>query len=106
MTDDPPQTEAPATMEPEPLPTTADSGPDASAGAEAQADTLARIEAEAAADADAATEAAIDANPSSADYSTAFSPRNVAVGLAIVAGLVAFAASRHRRGRRTGREDG
>jgi hypothetical protein len=36
---------------------------------------------------------------SSAEYSTAFTPRNVAVGLAIVAGLVAFAASRHRRRR-------
>ncbi|HET7030108.1 MAG TPA: hypothetical protein VFI34_06330 [Candidatus Limnocylindrales bacterium] len=35
----------------------------------------------------------------SADYSVAFSPRNVAVGLAIVAGLVAFAASRRRRRR-------
>jgi hypothetical protein len=34
---------------------------------------------------------------SSAEYSTAFSPRNVAVGLAIVAGLIAFAASRRRR---------
>jgi hypothetical protein len=42
--------------------------------------------------------------PTSADYSTAFSPRNVAVGLAIVAGLVAFVASRRRK--RSGREDG
>ena len=33
----------------------------------------------------------------SADYSVAFSPRNVAIGLAIVAGLVALAASRRRR---------
>jgi hypothetical protein len=41
-----------------------------------------------------------DEGPSSADYSVAFSPRNVAVGLAIVAGLVAFAASRRRRRRR------
>jgi hypothetical protein len=32
----------------------------------------------------------------SADYSVAFSPRNVAIGLAIVAGLVALAASRRR----------
>jgi len=35
----------------------------------------------------------------SADYTVAFTPRNVAVGLAIVAGLVAFAASRRRRRR-------
>jgi hypothetical protein len=46
----------------------------------------------------------IDSGPTSADYSTAFSPRNVAVGLAIVAGLVAFAARRHRN-RRAERED-
>ena len=32
-----------------------------------------------------------------ADYSVAFSPRNVAIGLAILAGLVALAASRRRR---------
>jgi hypothetical protein len=36
--------------------------------------------------------------PSSADYTVAFSPRQVAVGLAIVAGLVAIAL-RHRRRR-------
>ena len=52
------------------------------------------------AEADAAAEAATDAQPSSADYSVAFSPRNLAVGLAIVAGLVAFAARRHRRSNR------
>jgi hypothetical protein len=46
----------------------------------------------------------IDSGPTSADYSIAFSPRNVAVGLAIVAGLVAFVASRHRK-RRADRED-
>jgi len=34
--------------------------------------------------------------PSSADYTVAFSPRQVAVGLAIVAGLVAIAIRRHR----------
>jgi hypothetical protein len=39
--------------------------------------------------------------PSSAEYSIAFSPRNVAVGLAIVAGLVAFAVRRRRRSTRT-----
>jgi hypothetical protein len=37
-------------------------------------------------------------SPSSADYTVAFSPRQVAVGLAIVAGLVAIA-FRHRRSR-------
>jgi hypothetical protein len=36
--------------------------------------------------------------PSSAEYTVAFSPRQVAVGLAIVAGLVAIA-FRHRRSR-------
>jgi RecA/RadA recombinase len=63
----------------------------------------------AAAETDAAIEAAAlaqeagddDADgPSSADYSVAFTPRNVAVGLAIVAGVVAFAVSRRRRARR------
>jgi hypothetical protein len=61
------------------------------------------------ADADEADEAnaadAFDQTPTSADYSTAFSPRNVAVGLAIIAGLVAFVASRRRR-TRARREDG
>jgi len=37
-------------------------------------------------------------SPSSAEYTVAFSPRQVAVGLAIVAGLVALA-FRHRRSR-------
>ena len=47
----------------------------------------------------AADEGAGPANPplpSSADYTVAFSPRQVAVGLAIVAGLVAIAIRRHR----------
>jgi hypothetical protein len=61
------------------------------------------------ADADEADEAnaadAFDQTPTSADYSTAFSPRNVAVGLAIIAGLVAFVASRRRR-KQSRREDG
>jgi hypothetical protein len=61
------------------------------------------------ADADEANEAnaddAFDQTPTSADYSTAFSPRNVAVGLAIIAGLVAFVASRRRR-KQSRREDG
>jgi hypothetical protein len=34
---------------------------------------------------------------SNTDYSVAFSPRNLAIGLAIVAGLVALAARRGRR---------
>jgi hypothetical protein len=84
----------------------------------AQPASEAAIEAQAA-EADAAIEAAAEARPdqaatdetsddglSSADYSIAFSPRNVAVGLAIVAGLVAFAASRRRRKGRARREDG
>jgi hypothetical protein len=47
----------------------------------------------------------VDSGPTAADYSIAFSPRNVAVGLAIVAGLVAFAARRHRQKRGAGRRD-
>jgi hypothetical protein len=39
-------------------------------------------------------------SPSSAEYTVAFSPRQVAVGFAIVAGLVAIAISRRRRGRK------
>ena len=73
---------------------------------------LDRAERDAAAEAEAAADAAIDRQalvdndelddgPSSAEYSVAFTPRNLAVGLAIVAGLVAFAASRRRRRRRT-----
>jgi hypothetical protein len=38
-------------------------------------------------------------SPSTADYTVAFSPRQVAVGLAIVAGLVAIAIRRRRRHR-------
>ena len=46
-----------------------------------------------------AAEAAADSStPSSAEYTVAFSPRQVAVGFAIVAGLVAIAL-RHRRHR-------
>jgi hypothetical protein len=39
-------------------------------------------------------------SPSSAEYTVAFSPRQVAVGFAIVAGLVAIAIRRRRRGRK------
>jgi hypothetical protein len=58
-----------------------------------------------------ATEATVDgddeasgsASPSSAEYSVAFSPRQVAVGFAIVAGLVALVL--RRRGRKADRND-
>ncbi len=50
----------------------------------------------AAAAADEGADAANPPMPSSADYTVAFSPRQVAVGLAIVAGLVAIAVRRHR----------
>ena len=57
--------------------------------------------AESAADAAADAQAAIDNDeldaPTSAEYSVAFSPRQVAVGLAIVAGFVALVAARRRR---------
>jgi len=42
-----------------------------------------------------------DSRPSSADYSLAFTPRQAAVGFAIVAGLIAFALGRRRRRRRS-----
>jgi hypothetical protein len=42
-------------------------------------------------------------SPSSAEYSVAFSPRQVAVGFAIVAGLVALVL--RRRGRKADRDD-
>ena len=72
-----------------------------------QAERDAAADARADADADAAADAAEaiangedpDATNASADYSVAFTPRNVAVGMAIVAGLVAFAVSRRRRRR-------
>jgi hypothetical protein len=78
----------------------------------ADVDDLERAERDAAAEARATDPAPATATPAapaaerdddgasrltSADYSTAFTPRNVAVGLAIVAGLVAFVASRRRR---------
>jgi hypothetical protein len=88
----------------------------ASVAAESVSDAAAEAQA---AEADAAIEAAAEARPdqagtdeasddglTSADYSIAFSPRNMAVGLAIVAGLVALAASRRRRKGRARREDG
>ena len=64
-----------------------------------QAEREAAAEARADAAADAADAIANGEDPTTADYSVAFTPRNVVVGLAIVAGLVALAASRHRRRR-------
>ena len=46
-----------------------------------------------------------DDTPSSAEYSIAFTPRNLAVGLAIVAGLVALVARRRRRARSRTEDD-
>lgn len=65
-------------------------------------DALARAEAEAAADAAVDRQALqdndeLDDGPTANEYSVAFSPRNVAVGLAIVAGLVGLMARRRRR---------
>jgi len=86
----------------------AQASPDSAVAEAAEAD--AAIEAAAtiaaAGEAQPATDDALDEGLTSADYSTAFSPRNVAVGLAIVAGLVAFAARRRRRRGRARREDG
>jgi len=65
-----------------------------------QAERDAAVEAQSDAEIDAAEAIANGEEPTSADYSVAFTPRNVAVGLAIVAGVVAFALSRRRRGRR------
>ena len=64
---------------------------------------LSRAEGDAAAEARTAADAAAEAgnDPTSAEYSVAFSPRNVAVGLAIVAGLIAVVAARRRRSRDT-----
>ena len=66
---------------------------------------------EAAAAAEAAEDAAVDLQalldndegdiPTASEYSVAFSPRNVAVGLAIVAGLVGLLVRRRRRGKST-----
>jgi hypothetical protein len=68
-----------------------------------QAERDAETEAEAASDAAEDRQALVDNDepdvPTANEYSIAFSPRNVAVGLAIVAGLIAVAAAR-RRGRK------
>jgi hypothetical protein len=75
-----------------------------------RAERDAEAEAEAAADAAADSQALLDNDErgdllTSNDYTVAFSPRQVAVGLAIVAGLIAFVAARRRRRKRAG-EDG
>jgi hypothetical protein len=84
------------------------------AEAEAEADAKADAEAEAendevptapAADADEATAADDTSTPTSAEYTVAFSPRQVAVGLAIVAGLVAIAVRRRKGRDRKGVDD-
>jgi hypothetical protein len=73
---------------------------DAEAEAEAVADAVADAAADAADDA-ADDEALVDNHeddvPTANEYSVAFTPRNVAVGLAIVAGLVAVVAARRRK---------
>jgi hypothetical protein len=83
--------------------------------AEGDVDALERAESEAAAEAAAVVAPVDPAKPAgtdepddvltSNDYSVAFSPRQVAVGLAIVAGLIAVVAAR-RRGRKRSGESG
>jgi uncharacterized membrane protein len=74
-------------------------------------EALEQAESDAAADAAVDRQALLDNDededegPTANEYSIAFTPRNVAVGLAIVAGLVALAASRHRRKRDAGSGD-
>ena len=71
-----------------------------------QAEHDAESEAEAAVDAAVDRQALLDNDeddvPTANEYSVAFSPGQVAVGLAIVAGLVAVVAARRRRGRSGG----
>ena len=73
-------------------------------------DDLDRAERDAEAEADAVADAAVDQRAlvdngelddalTSNDYTVAFSPRQVAVGFAIVAGLIALVAARRRRKR-------
>jgi hypothetical protein len=50
-------------------------------------------------------DAGAPSSPSSAEYTVAFSPRQVAVGFAIVAGLVAIAFRHRRRRDRTPADD-
>ena len=71
--------------------------------AEAEAAEDARTDAQALVDNDETPEADGGDPLTAADYQVAFSPRNVAIGLAIVAGVVAFALGR-RRGRSGSRD--
>ena len=81
-----------------PVPTGADQPPDA-----AEPDAAADAGATGASD---ATDIAVDSgSPSSAEYTVAFTPRQVAVGFAVVAGLVAIVLSRRRRRGRTPADD-
>ena len=75
--------------------------------AETEAEAATDAAAEAAADAAVDRQALLDNDEpddvlTSNDYTVAFSPRQVAVGLAIVAGLVAVVAARRRRKRPDG----
>jgi hypothetical protein len=75
-----------------------------------RAERDAEAEAEAAADAEIDRQAMLDNDEvdqglSPNDYTVAFSPRQVAVGLAIVAGLVALVAARRRRSSGDGGRD-
>ena len=71
--------------------------------AEAEAAEDARVDAQAAADNEEGPDLDAGEPLTAADYSVAFSPRNVAIGLAIVAGVVAFAMRRRRRSGSRGR---
>ncbi len=71
--------------------------------AEAEAAEDARADAQALVDNDEPPDADAGDSLTAADYQVAFSPRNVAIGLAIVAGVVAFALGR-RRGRSGSRD--
>ena len=70
---------------------------DAEEPAVAPTETVAAAEPDISAAATAEPDAGAPSSPSSAEYTVAFSPRQVAVGLAIVAGLVAIALRRRRR---------
>ena len=78
-----------------------DTDPDALERAEQQAEHEAASEAEAASDAAVDRQALLDNDeedvPTANEYTVAFSPGQVAVGLAIVAGLVGLIVRRRRR---------
>jgi hypothetical protein len=99
----------------EPEPTESETLERAESDAAAEAATIAPAAAEARAEPNAAepdTHGRAPAGPEAPDgglttndYTVAFSPRQVAVGLAIVAGLVALVARRRRRKGRPGRDE-